>query len=402
MTMLKPGMESRLEAYFDRVGRVLRRRGRRETFAILATGLFSDAERKSIEPLAAAACGDPSLCRAMTERLLNFVTESPWKDDEVRQCGTGYALESLPPRESVEAWIFDDTGFIKKGDMSPGVQRQYTGTTGKTDNCQIGVSLTFATQTLELPVDMDLYLPESWTEDRRRCRTAHIPDSVVYRPKWRIALDLAERAIRAGYPPGVVLADSAYGDVGAFRDGIRALGLDYAVDVKAHTRVRLICPDGSLTKTMSVSTVAEVLGAGAYRRTTWREGTRRSLQSNFAAVRVRVVRANGVAPEEQWLVIEKPNKHGPAEHYVLATLPSSLSRKQLVRRIKQRWRIERTYEDMKGEFGLDHFEGRSYRGWQHHVSTVLACYAFVVAERARAFPPEARRSQASHSLVHAA
>jgi SRSO17 transposase len=398
---LKHDGEQRLHAYFERIGGVLGRSERREAFATYAVGLLSDCERKSVEPIAAMACGDPDKCRAVTERLLHFVTESPWDDQRVRLCAARYALQAVTARESVDAWIFDDTGFIKQGDMSPGVQRQYTGSAGKTTNCQLGVSLTLATRTLELPVDMDLYLPESWAADRARCRAAHIPDNVEYRAKWRIALDLGRRAVDAGYPPGLVLADSAFGDVGEFRDGVRALGLDYALDVRKHTRVRIVCSDGTMTDTMAVADVADVLGARAYRKTTWREGTRKTLSSRFAAVRVRVVTANGVEDDEQWLAIERPDKHAPATHYVLTTLSKHLSRVQLVRRIKQRWRIERTYQDMKGEFGLDHFEGRSYRGWQHHVSTVLACYAFVVAERSRAFPPKARRSQ-THDAIRAA
>jgi SRSO17 transposase len=394
--------ERRLDAYFDRIGAVLGRQDRREAFSMYATGLFGDAERKSVEPIAAAACGDPALCRAFTERLLHFVGESSWDDRRVRLAASRYAIAEMIQRESMDAWIVDDTGFIKQGHRSPGVQRQYTGSAGKTTNCQIGVSLTVATGSVELPVDMDLYLPESWVSDRARCRSAHIPDGVAYRPKWRIALDLAQRAVDAGYPPGLVLADSAFGDVGDFRDGIRALELDYALDVKVHTRVQIVCEQGLTTQTMTVADVADVLGARSYRQTTWRQGTRKPMHSTFASVRVRVVRQSGVEPHDQWLVIERPDPDQPPTHYVLSTLPRTVTRKQLVRRIKQRWRIERTYEDMKGEFGLDHFEGRSYRGWQHHVSIVLACYAFVVAERARAFPPEARRTQDHNPVANAA
>jgi SRSO17 transposase len=392
----------RLDTYFDRIGRVLGRNDRREAFAIYATGLFGESERKSVEPIAAASCGKPDQCRALTERLLHFVGESGWDDRSVRLCAARYAIAEMVAREPMQSWIFDDTGFIKQGDRSPGVQRQYTGSAGKTTNCQIGVSLTITTRTVELPVDMDLYLPQSWADDRERCRAAHIPDDVGYRAKWRIALDLAERAVDAGFPPGLVLGDSAFGDVGDFRDGIRALDLNYALDVKVNTRVQIVCEDGSIADTMSVADVADVLGARAYRKTTWREGTRRSLHSRFAAVRVRVVTKGGVESQEQWLVIERPNPLQPPTHYVLCTLPKSTTRKQLVRLIKQRWRIERTYEDMKGEFGLDHFEGRSYRGWQHHVSVVLACYAFVVGERSRAFPPEAPASQDHDPIATAA
>jgi SRSO17 transposase len=235
-----------------------------------------------------------------------------------------------------------------------------------------------------------------------RCSAAHIPDEVVYRAKWRIALDLIERNVKAGVPLGLMLGDSAFGDVGAFRDGVRALGFDYALDVKCHTRVEIVCDDGFVSDPMSVETAAEVVGARSYRNVTWRQGTRRALASRFAMLRVRPITASSTRGEEQWLVIEKPRSDEPASHYVLATLSKSITRKQIVRRIKQRWRIERSYEDLKGELGLDHFEGRSYRGWQHHVTCALACYAFLVAERARAFPPSARGAKKDHSIACAA
>jgi SRSO17 transposase len=394
--------QDRLSSYFDRVGRVLGHKSRRKAFGGYAIGLLSDIERKSVEPIAALVCADPGLCRAVTEKLLHFVGDSEWDDRGVRLCAARYALESMTRREQIDSWIFDDTGFIKQGSHSPGVQRQYTGSAGKTTNCQIGVSLTVTTRTLELPVDMDLYLPKSWTDDRKRCRAAHIPDDVGYRPKWQIALELSRQALDAGIPKGLVLADSGYGDTHAFRVGVKELGLKYAVDVKKHTQVRIACCDGTITNTMDVATVANVLGWREYRRVTWRQATRRALRSRFAAVRVHVVHAGEFDPDEQWLIIERPVNNEPATHYVLSTLPKTLTRKQLVRRIKQRWRIERTYQDMKGELGLDHFEGRSYRGFYHHVSTVLACYAFVVSERAQGFPPKARRAQSDDSLAIAA
>lgn len=394
--------QQRLMSHFDSIGAILGRDDRRESFALYAMGLFGDGERKSIEPIAARACGDPDLCRAFTDRLLHFIGVSPWSDQAVRAHAAQYALDAMTAREQVEAWIVDDTGFPKQGDKSPGVQRQYTGTLGKTGNCQVATSVTITTRTLHMLVDMDLYLPESWTEDRPRCRAAHIPDDVEYRPKWRIALDLIERNVAAGVPLGLMLADSAYGDVGAFRDGVRALGFEYALDVKSHTRVVIVCEDGEETDPMSVETVADVIDGGSYRKVTWRQGTRRALAARFARVRVRVVTGHDARGEEQWLVIEKSSRAAAPEHYVLTTLPKAISRKQMVRQIKQRWRTERAYEDLKGELGLDHFEGRTYTGWQHHISCALTCYAFLVAERARAFPPKAGRSTRDDAIARAA
>jgi SRSO17 transposase len=395
--------QGRLNRYFDGIGTILGRRDRRESFALYALGLFGEGERKSVEPIAARVCGDEELCNAYHYRLIRFLGVSPWSDWEVRQYAAQYGTSAMARVEPVTDWVVDDTGFPKQGNKSPGVQRQYSGTLGKTGNCQVAVSVTLATRTMHLPVDMDLYLPKSWADDRARCRAAHVPDDVEYRPKWRIALDLIERNVKAGRPLGLMLADSAYGDAGGFRDGVRAMGFDYAVDVKCHTRVVIVCGDGSgETDPMSVQTVAEIIGARSYRKVTWREGSRRALSARFAAVRVRVVTEQDTRGEEQWLFIEKANRDGPVEHYVLTTLPKSMSRKQIVRRIKQRWRTERVYEDLKGELGLDHFEGRSYVGWQHHVTCVLACYAFLVSERARAFPPQTRRPRQDDPLPRAA
>lgn len=391
--------QRRLDHYFSGIGTILRRRDRCESFALYAIGLFGDTERKSVEPIAARASADPARCRAVHDQLLHFVGVSPWSDEGVRKFATEYALAELTVREALEDWIVDDTGFPKQGDKSPGVQRQYSGTLGKTGNCQIAVSVTVATRTMHLPIDMDLYVPTSWTDDRPRCRAAHIPDELAFRPKWRIALDLIERKVKAGVPVGLMLADSGYGDVGAFREGVRALGFDYALDVKKHTRVVIVCDEGTETDPMSVETVADIIGERCYRKVTWRQGSRRSMSAAFATVRVRVVTDEDTRGEELSLVIEKPRRRAPVEHYVLTTLPKAASHKQIVRRIKQRWRTERVYEDLKGELGLDHFEGRSYSGWQHHVSCVLACYAFLVAERARAFPPSAgwtRSDDANH------
>jgi SRSO17 transposase len=399
---LDGGGQLRLNRYFDEIGAILGRRGRRESFALYALGLFGEGERKSVEPMAARVCGDEELCNAYHYRLLHFVGTAPWSDEEVRRHATQHGVSAMSRREPVTDWIVDDTGFPKQGDKSPGVQRQYSGTLGRTGNCQIAVSVTVATRTMHLPIDMDLYLPASWAEDRSRCDAAHIPDDVVYRPKWRIALDLIERNVKAGVPIGLMLADSAYGDVGEFRDGVRALCFDYALDVKKHTRVVIVCDDGAETDPMSVEIVADVIGERCYRKVTWREGARRSMSAAFATVRVRVVTGDDTRGEEQWLVIEKPKRRQPVEHYVLTTLPEATSCKMLVRRIKQRWRTERVYEDLKGELGLDHFEGRSYLGWQHHVSCVLACYAFLVSERARAFPPEARGARRDDPITRAA
>jgi SRSO17 transposase len=393
----------RLERYVAQIGDVVRNKKRRASFAMYFLGLCGEGERKSVEPIAARAAGEPDETRALTERLVHFLVDSQWDDEAVRRVAAREAIGALVEREPIDSWIIDDTGLLKQGKKSPGVQRQYTGTAGKTTNCQLAPSLTLCTHTRELPVDMDWYIPQSWADDAERCAEAHIPEAVRFRAKWQMGLDMVERAVEAGYPPGLVLADSAYGDVGAFRAGVRALGLGYGLDVKVHTRVRIVCSDGSESEAMTVATVAEIIDRRALRRVTWREGTRRTLTSRLSCVRVRAVtETEPDGGEEQGLIIDRPNRTAPPIHDTRTTLPKAWSHKQIVGRIKQRWRIERTYEELKGELGLEHFEGRTYPGWQHHVSCVLAAAAFIVAEQARAFPPAARRPQADDPLRRAA
>jgi SRSO17 transposase len=138
--------QRRLDRYFDKVGSALGRQDRHESFALYAIGLFSDAERKSVEPIAAMACGDEDLCRAYHDQLLHFVGVSPWSDRDARSCASRYARAAMTAQETIDDWIINDTGFPKQGNKSPGVQRPYSGPLGKTGNCQIGVSVTIATR----------------------------------------------------------------------------------------------------------------------------------------------------------------------------------------------------------------------------------------------------------------
>jgi len=384
----------RLVAYLDQLGEILNNKCRRASFATYAVGLLTEGERKSMEPIAARACGDPAQVDAAHHRLQHFITDSDWSDVDIRRAAAQYGLEAMVGEECVQTWIVDDTGFIKQGSHSVGVQRQYTGSAGKTTNCQLGVSLTLATQTRHLPVDFELYLPRCWAEDARRRREARIPDDVGFRTKPELALEMIRRAVHAGLPRGIVLCDSAYGTSSAFRTELRDLGLDYAVGVDPQTKVwcidRLLRRRGSA---LSVRDLAMSLGRKRFRRVTWREGTKQKLWAYFARRRVVPFHDDGVDPsirEDVWLVMEWPQDEEAPTKYYLASLPRRITTKQLVRTIKQRWRTERVYEDFKGELGLDHFEGRRFRGWHHHVSVALCVYAFVVAEQARRFSPQTR------------
>src|SRR6266498_975239 len=230
----------RIEGYLARIGEVLGNAKRRASFAVYAMGLLGGAERKSVEPMAALVCRNPKQMGAAHERLLHFVSCSRWSDREGRRVAAKYALAAMTEREPVEAWILDDTGFLKQGSHSVGVQRQYTGSAGKVTNCQIGVSLSVATRTEHVPVDFELYLPESWTESPARRKEARIPDAVQFQTKPQLGLAMVHRAIEDGLQRGVVLADSAYGSSSNFRQGLRDLVLDYAVGVDPKTVVWIL------------------------------------------------------------------------------------------------------------------------------------------------------------------
>lgn len=387
--------EQRLKDYFSRIGDVLAHKKKREAFALYTTGLLSNLERKSVEPIAAYLCPDPDKVDPMHQKLLHFQTTSAWDDRAVRLSAARYAIDVLTQQEGVRAWIIDDTGFLKQGKHSVGVQHQYTGSAGKITNCQVGVSLTVATPTAHLPIDFELYLPQSWALDAKRRRAGKIPADVGFKTKIELALDMITRASEADIPGQVVLADAAYGDATDFRSTVRLLGFDYALGVSSNTNVILANGEQSLGTVVSAKTLAEGLSQGSFRRITWREGTNSRLNARFAFRRVRAS-ADGPDGEVQWLIMEWRNGEKAPEHFALATLGTDgrMSKKKLIRLLKERYRTEQAYQEMKGELGLDHFEGRSFQGWHHHVTVVLCCYAFVVAECAR------HRLPASRPAIH--
>lgn len=387
---------ARLESYFGRIGDVLGSDKRRASFAAYAMGLLGDAERKSVEPIAARVCAAPKRVDAEHQRLLHFMVDSPWSDRGVRREAADYALSAMTAREPVEAWIVDDTGMLKQGKHSVGVQRQYTGSAGKITNCQIAVSLSVATRTEHVPIDFELYLPTCWTEDPARRIEARIPVDVVFKTKPELALDMIRRAVADGIPPGIVLTDTAYGSSSQFRHGIRELGLHYAVAVDQKTTVwRIDKRDGRRGDPISVRELAfELRDRNALRRCTWRKGTKEDLTARFALRRIEPVHANAQA-ERLWLLIEWRDGESEPANCFFISLSTRMTKKKLIRLVMQRWRTERVYEDLKGELGFDHYEGRRYPGWHHHVSVTQCCYAFIVAERVRRFPPSAGRPLAN-------
>lgn len=393
----------RLKEYFDGIGDVLGHESRRQSFAMYALGLLSEGERKSMEPMAAKATGTPHHADAAHQKLHHFVANANWSDRDVRDAAANYALAAMQEVEPVVAWIIDDTGFLKQGKHSVGVQRQYTGSAGKTTNCQIGVSLTVATRTMQVPIDFELFLPQSWMNDAERRQKAKIPQEMAFKSKIDLALDMIERAARAGIGGRIILADSFYGHSGPFRDAIHLMGFDYGMAIHGTDQMwRLNTRERRHGELLSAKEIALSLAPKKFRRCTWRDGTNAKLSSRFALCRVKVPREPGLASRPEWLLIEWLYGEPAPTKFSLTTLPRRMSKKQIVRLIKERYKTERVYQELKGALGLDHFEGRSFPGWHHHVSMVLCCYAFLMAERARAFPPSAGGQSEARPLALAA
>lgn len=400
-------MVCRLRAFlYEKIGRHLGRREQKESFANYAMGIVGEGARKSVEPIAARAAADARECENMQARLLNFLRESPWSDRVVRRESARHVVSALETQEAVTTWIIDDTGFPKQGKHSVGVQRQYSGTLGKVGNCQIGVSLTVATRSEHVPIDMALYIPQSWIDAPERRKKARVPEELTFKTKPQLALELINRAVEDKIPGKILLADAGYGNSSEFRNKVREQGLDFGVAVQGSTKVwPLDKRERRRGAPVSAKDLGAKLGRKVFRRLTWRDGPGGKLAARFAFLRVKVAHDDGTEAgdrEPLWLVLEWPEGEPHPTKFVLTTLRQRMSKKEIVRTFKERWRTERAYQELKGELGLDHFEGRSFPGWNHHVSVVLCCYAFIISERVRQFPPSLRRQAEAVALVVAA
>ena len=386
MRNLTTARAQRFHAYVERLTTTLGHRDRHEPLRAYVMGLCLPGERKSIEPMAARV--DPRHVPARHQSMHHFVANAPWDDAAVLRVARDTVLAALAPSGRVETWIVDDTGLPKEGRHSVGVARQYCGVLGKQENCQVAVTLSLAHAHASVPVAYRLYLPEAWAQDRRRRRAVGVPKAVTFRTKWQIALEQIAQCRAEGVPPAPLVADAGYGVVTAFRDQLTAWAIPYVVGISSETTVwapgRAPLPPRTYQgrgrppslvrrtarhRPLRVLVLAQQLPASAWRTVTWRQGTRGAMRSRFAAVRVRPAHRDEwrSAPRpEEWLLIEWP--HGEATHtkYRLSTLPPTRSRTEL---------------------GLDHFEGRGWRGFHHHATLCIAAYAFLAAERLAHFPP---------------
>lgn len=391
---------SELDRYLAYLSEALGHVDRHAGLVDYCRGLMLPIERKSVEPLAAHT--DPLHVRSKHQSLHHFVADSAWSDAAVLARVGEWVIPTLGV-ESGCYWIVDDTGYPKSGRHSVGVGHQYCGNLGTTANCQVAVTLSLATTRGSLPIRYRLYLPEDWANDSVRRAKTGVPQEVAFATKPQIALAQIESALAAGVPPGVVLADAAYGDVTAWRDRLTALGLPYMVGIRPATTVwppgieplppkpwsgigappkRLRHAPGH--RPIAAAELAKTLPEDAWQTIAWREGTNTTLSSRFVGLRVRPgfrSAQTGTLRPEEWLLVEWP-EHAPApDHYWLSTAPTDATLEQLVFVAKMRWRVERDYRELKQEFGLSHYEGRNWRGFHHHATLCIAAYGFLTAQR---------------------
>src|SRR3954447_7258640 len=401
--------EKRFAAYLEGLAEAAGHEDRATPLKLYCTGLLLPGERKSVEPMAARLA--PDNVRRMHQSLHHVVADAPWSDEAMLAEVRSYALTAMRQKRPVQAWIVDDTGFPKKGTHSVGVVRQYCGQVGKQENCRVAVSLSVCTSQASLPIAWRLYLPHEWADDQARRRQAGIPEEIQFATKPTLALQQIRAAVEQDVPRAPVLADAGYGTDTQFREAIRTLGLPYVVGIMSSVsvwkpgeaplskrkwkgmgrRTKLLRRDSG-HQPMAVKELAHSLPTAAWKTVTWGQGTKDSLRSRFAAVRVRPAHRDYWRSEphaEEWLLIEWPRGEADPAKYWLSTLPADTKLRHLVRIAKQRWIIERDYQELKQELGLGHFEGRGWRGFHHHATLCIAAYGFLVAERSR-FSPSAR------------
>jgi SRSO17 transposase len=339
------------------------RRPQREAASQYIEALFNDSERKSMQAMH-GRLSDPVSYQA----LQHFITDSPWEAAPL----WARLLAQIPVRTGILA--LDDTSFPKQGKHSVGVKRQYCGALGKVANCQVAVSTVLFGANLAWPLTFEMYVPKEWLADAPRRAKARIPDTVRFREKWRIALAHIRHVLKAGFQLTAVVADADYGSTAAFRRGLERLGLRYGVAI----RWFLVMGTPGASHTRTAAEIAAAIPERDWQRVVWAEGTKRPLAARFAAIRVRPAKSRG----ERWLLCERSLIDDERKYYLL-NLDATATLRELVTLARSRWPIEQQYRELKDELGIDHFEGRSYRGWTHHIVLTAIAFTFLQLERMR-------------------
>jgi len=394
MVGVAPAVVDRLAVYFADVASGLVRSEQRWAAEYYARALMMDGARKSLEPMVARMGGTS----VEYEALQHFLADSPWDPAVIDRAVAERVCAVIEPM----AWVLDDTGVPKYGRHSPGVKRQYSGTLGKIGSCQIAVSLHAVSTKGTVPLGFRLYVPEDWCADPVRRRETKIPASVEFQTKPTLGGELIARAAGWKIRRAPVLGDQAYGNDTKLRTRLHADGIDYVLSIAPECDVfdsstvftvperkpgsRGPAPTALATETQPrpINELVAGLDPEAFGPVAFRDIDGGQLVSRFAFVRViaaHPITRDRQAPREEWLIIEWPQGHEPSDYWI-SNLPADTEPEQLARLARLRWMIELDYKQLKGELGLDHYEGRSYLGFHHHCTLVTAAHGFLTLERA--------------------
>ena len=389
-------MKPELTRYLARFSDCFSRKDTRAHMPVYVQGQLSNLTRKSVEPIALAA-GVP------VRTLQEFLAQHRWNEDALRQ-----RLQQLVARErgnSRTIGIFDETSDLKKGDKTPGVQRQWCGKVGKTDNCLVTVHLALAQEDFHCLLDGELFLPESWSEDRARCRQAGIPDEMVYRPKWKIALELYDRAIANGIEFQWVTFDEGYGSKGPFLQALDQRDQLFIGEVPSTMtgwltkptikqpprnpkRGRPQCGPRISRDNPRARPFGELLESKKFRRQQWQRYRVKDGDKGPIIWEVKhslIYRPEGKSvSSKRWHLIIARNAVEPNEiKYFVSNAPPSTSVQKMLLVGFSRWHVERCFQDQKQDIGLDAWEGRKYLGLKRHLILSSISYLFLALMRER-------------------
>lgn len=348
----------------DRLGPVFRRKELKETANAFLDGLLSGVERKTGWLMAEQAGHERPY------RMQSLLGRSQWDAECLRDEVRAYVREALGDASGV--LVIDDTGFIKKGTHSVGVHRQYSGTAGRIENCQIGVFLGYASRHGQALIDRRLYLPKAWTNEATRCQKAHVPSDIEFATKPKIACDLISDALDAGLPCAFVLGDAAYGSDSQIRRMLEARKQPYVLGVRGNHCLRFIV-DKKVVQT-NLEEIAEDLPPEEWSRLAAGEGSKGLRIYEWAQIDLT---HHTEKTWKRWAVVRRSCQDPNQKAYYLAFTRAVTELPELAGAAGLRWTIEECFQSSKDQLGLDHCEARSWHGWHRHMSLVMAAAAFL-------------------------
>lgn len=360
--------------------RFYRSEPRRRALAYLK-GLLSPVERKNGWQLAEQA-GD-STPDGVQRLLYNYV----WDADLVRDDLRDYVVERLG--EAGGVLVVDETGFLKKGTKSVGVQRQYSGTAGRIENCQIGVFLTYATAQGRVLLDRELYLPQGWVEDGERCREAGVPAGVGFQTKPQLARVMVERASEGKVPFRWFAGDTVYGSDRKLRRWLEQREIPHVLAVKSNEKLWVLTEEGP--RQVRVDRLASQVAESGWARLSAGDGAKGPRIYDWTWVKIRPLREPG---KGYWLLVRRSVVRPEELAYYVCYGPGETILEELVKVAGIRWTIEECFEEGKGEVGLDQYEVRKWEGWYRHVTLAMLAHAYLAVVRLQANAcPEGKKGE---------